>query len=50
MSTYFKNMNCSDTLSVGVLAFNFQVILILNDIHHLIYAVFVVTEISVSSE
>ena len=50
VSTYFKNMNCSDTLSVGVLAFNFQVILILNDIHHLIYAVFVVTEISVSSE
>ena len=36
VSTYFKNMNCSDTLSVGVLAFNFQVILILNDIHHLI--------------
>ena len=50
MSTFLKNMNCPGTRSVGVLAFNYQVILILNDIHHLIYAVFVVTEISVSSE
>ena len=36
VSTFLKNMNCPGTLSGGVLAFNFLVIIALNDIHHLI--------------